>query len=311
MLDRHMLLMYNNIKHYWRFDMEFRVLKYFLAIAREQSISGAAESLHISQPTLSRQIKDLENELGKTLFIRGSHRITLTEEGMILRKRAEEMAELIRRTENEIALSDQGVAGDVCIAAGETDGIRLIANLIKKLDEDYPLIKYHFISGNKSFVTEQLDKGLADFGLTFGSVDNDKYEHFILPAKDAWGVLMRRNSELAKKDRITVDDLLDKPLIVSKEISKNDHISKWFGCDIHTLNIRATYNLATNAMILADEGIGYVVCFDKLFNVSGKSKLCFRPLYPVVEASMQIIWKKYQPQTKAAAKFLEALREIK
>ncbi|MDE6600002.1 MAG: LysR family transcriptional regulator, partial [Oscillospiraceae bacterium] len=156
--------------------MEFRVLKYFLAIAREQSISGAAESLHISQPTLSRQIKDLENELGKILFTRGSHKITLTEEGMILRKRAEEMVELVQRTENEIALSVQGSAGDICIAAGETDGIRLIANLIKKLEEDYPLIKYQFVSGNGPFVMERLDKGLADFGLIFGEVDRDKYE---------------------------------------------------------------------------------------------------------------------------------------
>lgn len=291
--------------------MEFRVLKYFLAIAREQSISGAAESLHISQPTLSRQIKDLEDELGKVLFIRGSHRITLTDEGMILRKRAEEMAELVRRTENEIALSDKGIAGDVCIAAGETDGIRIIANLIKKLDEDYPLIKYHFTSGNKPFVTELLDKGLADFGLVFGTVDYDKYEHFILPAKDVWGVYMLKKSELAKKEFITFDDLRDKPLIISKETHKNDTLMDWFGCDISKLNIRVTYNLVTNAIILADEGIGYVISFDKLFNTGGKSRLCFRPLYPALEASMQIIWKKYQPMTKAAAKFLEALYKVK
>lgn len=291
--------------------MEFRVLKYFLAIAREQSISGAAESLHISQPTLSRQIKDLENELGKILFTRGSHKITLTEEGMILRKRAEEMVELVQRTENEIALSDQGIAGDICIAAGETDGIRLIANLIKKLEADYPLIKYQFVSGNGPFVMERLDKGLADFGLIFGEVDRDKYEHILLPAKDVWGVLMRNNSELAEKEFITAGDLYDKPLIISHEVNRNGVIAEWFGCDIDKLNIRATYNLATNAMILADEGVGYVICFDKLFNVSGKCRLCFRPLSPVVEAPMHIIWKKYQTHTKAAAKFLEALYEIK
>lgn len=291
--------------------MEFRVLKYFLAIAKEQSISGAAESLHISQPTLSRQIKDLENELGKILFTRGSHKITLTEEGMILRKRAEEMVELVQRTENEIALSDQGIAGNICIAAGETDGIRLIANLIKKLEEDYPLIKYQFVSGNGPFVMERLDKGLADFGLIFGDVDRDKYEHILLPAKDVWGVLMLNNSQLSEKEFITARDLHDKPLIISHEMNRNGAIAEWFGCDIDKLNIRATYNLATNAMILADEGVGYVICFDKLFNVSGKSRLCFRPLSPVVEAQMHIIWKKYQTHTKAAAKFLEALYEIK
>ncbi len=290
--------------------MEFRVLKYFLAIAREQSISGAAESLHISQPTLSRQIRDMEDELGKTLFIRGSHTITLTEEGMILRKRAEEMVELMQRTENEIALSDQGIAGDICIAAGETDNIRIIANVIKKLEIDYPLIKYQFLSGNSTFVTEQLDKGLADFGLIFMKANADKYEVLPISAKDTWGVLMKKNSPLAKKDFVTPADLIDKPLIISRESDKNAPMREWFGCDIRSLNIKATYNLALNASILVDEGIGYAICFDKLFNVSGKSRLCFRPMSPALDIPMFLIWKKYQPLTKAASKFLEKLKEL-
>lgn len=290
--------------------MEFRVLKYFLAIAREQSISGAAEALHISQPTLSRQIRDMEEELGKTLFTRGSHTITLTEEGMILRKRAEEMVELMRRTENEIALSDQGITGDICIAAGETDGIRKIADVIKKLEEDYPLITYQFLSGNNTYVMEQLDKGLADFGLVFGDMKTDKYEIMHLPVNDTWGVLMKKNSSLAKNEFITPDDLKDKPIITSRESDKIISLSEWFGCDVSRLNIRATYNLALNASILVDEGIGYAICFDKLFNVSGRSRLCFRPLFPALEISMQIIWKKYQPLTKAAKKFLEKLTEL-
>lgn len=291
--------------------MEIRVLKYFLAVAREQSISGAAKSLHISQPTLSRQIRDLEEELGRTLFIRGNHRITLTEEGMILRKRAEEMTELIRLTENEIALADRGIAGEVRIAAGETDGIRLIAGVIRQLDGDYPLIKYYLVSGNYSFVTEQLDKGLADFGLVFGDAGHDRYEHFLLPVKDVWGVLMPKSSELAEKKYITAADLAGKPLIISEELSKNGAFADLLGSDIRDLNIKATYNLATNAMILADEGIGYVLCFDRLFNLSGRSRLCFRPIYPAAETSMQVVWKKYRTHTKAAAKFLEALQNVK
>lgn len=290
--------------------MEFRVLKYFLAIAREQSISGAAEALHISQPTLSRQIRDMEDELGKTLFIRGSHTITLTEEGMILRKRAEEIVELMHRTESEIALSDQGIAGDICIAAGETDNIRIIADVIKKLEVDYPLIRYQFLSGNSTFVTEQLDKGLADFGLIFMKANADKYEVLPISAKDTWGVLMKKNSPLAKKDFVTSADLIDKPLIISRESDKNESMREWFGCDIQSLNIKATYNLALNASILVDEGIGYAICFDKLFNVSGKSRLCFRPLSPALDIPMFVIWKKYQPLTKAASKFLEKLMEL-
>lgn len=290
--------------------MEFRVLEYFLAIAREQSISGAAEVLHISQPTLSRQIRDMEERLGKTLFIRGSRTITLTEEGMILRKRAEEMVELMRRTENEIALSDQGIAGDICIAAGETDNIRIIADVIKKLEIDYPLIKYQFLSGNSTFVTEQLDKGLADFGLIFMEANTDKYEVLPVSARDTWGVLMKKNSPLAKKDYVTPADLLDKPLIISREADKGGPLHDWFGCDMKALNIKATYNLALNASILVDEGVGYAICFDKLFNVSGKSRLCFRPLSPALDIPMFIIWKKYQPHTKAASKFLEKIKEI-
>ena len=156
--------------------MELRVLQYFLAVTQEQSISGAAEFLHLSQPTLSRQLKDMEDELGKQLLIRGNRKVTLTEEGMILRKRAEEIMELVRKTEREISLSDEMIAGDIYIGAGETDGIRLLAQAAQKLQYDYPMIHFHIISGDSTTVTEQLDKGLIDFGLLFGKIDTTKYE---------------------------------------------------------------------------------------------------------------------------------------
>ena len=184
-------------------NMEIRVLQYFLAIAREQSIIQAAESLHLSQPTLSTQIKNMEEELGKQLLIRGtkgSRKVTLTEEGMILRKRAEEILDLVKKTEHEITCSDNVVIGDVYIGAGETDGMRLLAKAAGNLKKLYPGIHYHISSGNAVFVKEQLDKGLIDFGIIFGTPDTNKYEALKLPSKDIWGVLMRKDAPWQKKN---------------------------------------------------------------------------------------------------------------
>lgn len=291
--------------------MELRVLQYFLAIAREQSIIRAAESLHLSQPTLSTQIKNMEEELGKQLLIRGtkgSRKVTLTEEGMILRKRAEEILDLVKKTENEITLSDSIIMGDVYIGAGETDGIRLLAKTAKRLQEEYPGIHYHISSGNAAFVTERLDKGLIDFGLVFGTPDFKKYNALKLPQKDSWGVLMLADCPLAKKESITPEDLWDKPLILSQQENDGGELAQWMKKDIASLNITATYNLLFNASILVEEGLGYVISFDKLINTSGNSKLCFRPLNPKLEIEMHLIWKKYQVFSKAAEKFLSLLQ---
>lgn len=190
--------------------MELRVLQYFLAVTREQSISGAAEALHLSQPTLSRQLKDLEDELGKQLFIRGSRRITLTEEGMILRKRAEEVVELIQKAEQEISVSDDAIAGNVYIGCGESDAIRYIARAARKLQNTYPDIHCHISSGDSTNILESLDKGLIDFGMIFGTVDTSKYEYCSFPVTDTYGILMRKDSPLAQKDAICPADLWDK-----------------------------------------------------------------------------------------------------
>ena len=182
--------------------MELRVLHYFLAVAREQSISKAAESLHLSQPTLSTQLKNMEEELGKQLMIRGtkgSRKIVLTDEGMLLRKRAEEILELVRKTENEIMLTDETIVGDVFIGTGETDTIRLIAKTAQEVKKNYPEIHYHISSGNARYVMEKLDKGLIDFGILYDSVDLTKYDSIQIPVKDSWGVLMRKDSSLADK----------------------------------------------------------------------------------------------------------------
>ncbi len=291
--------------------MEIRVLKYFLAVAREQSISGAAEVLHLSQPTLSRQLMDMENELGKQLFIRGNRRISLTEEGLFLRKRAEEIVDLVEKTEAEITSSEELISGDIYIGAGETDVMRLIARVAKKLQEDYPDIRYHIFSGNAEDVTEKLDKGLLDFGLLIEPTDTTKYESIKLPATDTWGVLMRNDSPLAKKDMITAKDLWELPLLCSKQIFENypNILSKWLKKGADDLHIVATYNLLYNASVMVEEGFGYALCLDKIVKTFDNDPLCFRPLHPILEVNLDIVWKKYQIFSKAAGLFLKRLHE--
>lgn len=291
--------------------MELRVLQYFLAVAREQNISSAAESLHLSQPTLSTQLKALEKELGKQLLIRGtkgSRKILLTEEGMLLRKRAEEILELVRMTENEISLSNEVIAGDVYIGTGESDMIRIFARTAKSIQKKYPDIHYHILSGNSAFVQEYLDRGLIDFGVVYSPVDPNIYNSIKMSIHDTWGVLMRKDSPLAQKNVIQPEDLWDKPLILSAQKTDVWPMSNWFRRDIAKLNVVSTYNLVFNASLLVEEGLGYALCFDKLINVSGNSPLCFRPLFPKMEAEPSIIWKRYQVFSKAADCFLKELK---
>lgn len=289
--------------------MEIRVLKYFLAVAREQNISAAAESLFLSQPTLSRQLKELEEELGKQLFIRGSRKITLTEEGLLLRKRAEEIVELLDKTEKELSNSDEQVSGEIYIGAGETDGLRLIAKAAKELQEQYPQITYRIISGDAVDITERLDKGLIDFALLLEPVDISKYSYLKFPVKDVWGVLMRRDCPLAQRKSISPRDLQDMPLIVSRQALDGSELTQWLKNGSEQLNIVSTYNLVYNASLMVDEGLGVALCLDKIINVSGDSSLCFRPLKPRLEVGMSLVWKKYQVFSKAAEKFILKMQE--
>lgn len=294
--------------------MELRVLNYFLAVAREQSISAAAESLHLSQPTLSTQLKQLEDELGKQLLVRGtkgSRKVTLTEEGMILRRRAEEIAELVRKTECEVSSCDKAIEGDVSIGAGESEVIRLLARAADRLNSKHPAIHYHISSGNSVFVLEQLNKGLIDFGLVYGQVDKGKYESIELPLSDTYGVLMRKDSPLAAKEFITPSDIADTPLIVSRQEEKDGYpLLSWMKKDISKLNIIATYNLIYNASILVDEGLGCAICLDGLINTTGESNLTFRPLKPELKINASIVFKRYQIFSKAAESFLYELKQV-
>lgn len=294
--------------------MELRILQYFLAVAREQSISAAAESLHLSQPTLSIQLKALEEELGKQLLIRGtkgSRKVLLTDEGMILRKRAEEILTLVQKAKSEVQMTDASIAGDVYIGAGETDIIRYFARAAKRMKKSCPDIRYHISSGNAQFVTEQLDKGLIDFGLMYGPVDRTKYEALTLPIGDRFGVLMRRDDPLAQKEWISPEELRDKPLILSaQDRSEGWTVSSQIRQDVSHLNVAATYNLIFNASLMVEEGLGYAVCLDKLINTSGDSQLCFLPLRPEIVITPSIVWKRYQVFSKASERFLQELTSV-
>ena len=288
--------------------MELRVLQYFLAVAREQNISAAAQSLHLTQPTLSRQLKELEEELGKQLMIRGSRKITLTEDGMLLRKRAEEILELVNRTEQEVMQSGDTVSGDIYIGTGETDGVRQIARTANRLQESYPGIRFHIVSGDAVDVCERLDKGLLDFGVLLGDMDKTRYHYMELPMRDTWGVLMRRDSPLAEQDTVSPRDLWDKPLILSRQVDNKSGLYRWLGKEPSELHTVATYNLIYNASLMVDEGMGYAFTLDKLVNTTG-SNLCFRPLKPRLELGMYLVWKKSQMFSRAAELFLEHLQE--
>ncbi len=293
--------------------MEIRVLRYFLAVARERNITGAANYLHLTQPTLSRQIHDLEEELGQQLLIRKSHRVELTPEGVLLRKRAEEIIAMVDKTEAEFASMEDTVSGDIYIGSGETQAIRQIAELIKDLGEAYPNIHYHLHSGNAEDVTERLDKGLLDFGILIQPADLTKYDYLDLPARDRWGVIMRKDSPLAEKEAIEKNELLEIPLLCSRQVvgsrQSENKFAEWFGTDYEKLNIVATYNLMYNAAILVEAGVGYALTLDKLANTSEDSVLCFRPLRPELESGLNVVWKKYQVFSPAAELFLKTLKE--
>lgn len=288
--------------------MELRVLRYFLAVAREETISGAAESLHVTQPTLSRQLMELEEQLGKKLFIRGSRRVTLTDEGAFLRKRAQEIVDLADRTEADFKASDEIVGGNVYIGGGETDAMRIIAQVVGRMRRDYPHIRVHLFSGNADDVTERLDKGLLDFGILIEPGDITKYDYIRLPATDTWGLLMRRDSVLAALPDIKAENLLEIPLLCSRQSLVRNELSGWFGSDSDKLNVVMTYNLIYNAAIMVQEGIGYALCLDKLVNTTGDSALCFRLLSPRLEAQLYVVWKKHPAFSRASEIFLKQLQ---
>lgn len=289
--------------------MDIRVLQYFLTVAREESITKAADTLNMTQPPLSRQLKDLENELGKQLFLRGKRKITLTEEGEILRKRAEEIVELMDKTKSEIQMSDTCISGDIYIGSGETRGFRIISKAAKDMRDQYPEVRFHLFSGNADDVSERLDKGLLDFGILIEPSDTKKYDFIKLPSKNRWGLLMRRDHPLSNKKYITKNDLQNIPLIASRQSIAHNELSGWLGKQYESLNIVTTYNLLFNASLMVEENIGCALCLDNIIAEYEKSPLCFRPLEPKLEVGLNLVWKKYQVFSKAASTFLSEVKK--
>ena len=277
--------------------MELRVLQYFLTVTREMTISGAAEQLHITQPTLSRQMKELEDEVGKQLFVRGNRSIILTDEGLLLKKRAEEIIHLVEKTQKELASSDLLLNGDIYIGAVESEGMRIVAKAINKMQSKYPLVKFHIFSGNADDVMDKLDKGLVDFGVLIEPVDMSKYDFLKLPIKNSWGVLMRKDSPLASLNCITPNELRKLPIMCSNQQLVKNEFAGWLGGNDRKLNIISTYNLLYNASLVVEEGDKYALCLDRIIN---NSMLCFKPLEPKLEVGINIAWKKYQLFSKAS-----------
>lgn len=291
--------------------MELRVLNYFLTVAREGNFSRAAEKLHLSQPTLSRQIKDMEDAYGKVLLIREPRRIVLTDEGELLRRRAEEILSLVEKTEGELLSTEKSLSGDIRIGAGESVNFSLVMQVAKKIRQSYPGIRFHIISGDGETTLKRLDRGLIDFGYVYGELDPAKYRQLPLPARDRWVVLINRQDELAKKESVAPADLWHKPLLLSRQTlspsTHGDELLEWLGKPLEELNIAGSYTLLYNASLMVREGLGCALSFDKIINTKG-SDICCRPLKPEIFATPLIAWKKNQVFSKASKVFGEALQ---
>lgn len=287
--------------------MEIRVLRYFLETAREGNMTRAAERLFISQPTMSKQLKELENELGAKLFIRSNYSIRLTEAGMLLRDRAEDILSLVDKTEAEFKSLEETNSGDIFVGAPESEAMSLFAEAVHSLQKNYPRIRCNIYSGNLSDVCEQLDKGLLDFAIVMSYVDLSKYNYLELPMKDTWGILMRKDDPLAGKNSFAVSDLDKLPLICSRQWIDQES-PRWLGSAAKDMDIVATYNLVFNGSVMVRAGMGYAVVLDKLVNTGEESDLIFVPLSGVPQTEMYVIWRKYQTFTPIANLLLQELK---
>ena len=281
--------------------MELRVLRYFIEVAREQNITAAAERLYITQSTLSKQLMELETKLGKKLLVRGKRKTTLTEDGMFLFRRAQEIVDLADKTESAFKGNDEAITGDISIGCGETEGMQVIIDAMKHLNAIHPDIRFHIYSGNDEDVSERLDSGLVDFGLFVGNTDLDKYDYLKLPVSDVWGLVMRRDCPLAAVPTVKPSDIADTPLLCSRQALHSNELSGWLGYDFSKLRIISTHNLINNAALM-----GCALTIDKLVSPFDPI-LTFRPLEPTMRADLIFAWKKYQVFSKAADKLLDIL----
>ncbi len=289
--------------------IETRLLQYFLAVARELNITKAAEALYISQPTLSKQMMELEQQLGKQLFIRGKRKLTLTEEGNFLRSRAQEILKLMDTTEAAFHTDETTLGGHVAIGCGETIAMDQIAALLADFHSQYPDVQLHTHSGDADIVLERLDKGLVDMGLLLGPIRQEKYDYLNLHQKDIYGLLMPADCTLARQEAINIDQLKSLPMIIAEQTFSGHQELEWFGSDYSVMNVVATYNLIYNATFLVEHGIGYALCLDRLVNTQGRN-LTLRPIVPELSVDLYIVTKKYQAFSPAVKIFLKQIRSM-
>lgn len=272
-------------------------------------MTRAAQRLHISQPSLSKQMKELETELGKKLFVRSNYSIHLTEEGMLLRKRAEDLLSMADKITNEFQTMDDITGGDVFIGCAESHLTKYLAQAVGRLNRRYPGIHYHITSGDTEQVTEKLNRGLFDMAFIVEPPDLSRYNYLEVPETDTWGAIMRKDCPLAEKDSVTIDDLLPYPIFCSEQSAKSD-LPRWCGEKADQLNIMATFNLSNNGAIFVKEGLGICLTFDRLIETPPDSNVCFRPITPILHTKMYVIWKKYQVFTAVSKLLLEEITNI-
>lgn len=287
--------------------MEIRVLRYFLTVVREESITRAAEALHITQPTLSRQLSQMEEELGIKLFERGSRKIGLTNEGILLRRRAEEIVRLVDKTEEELAWQDEQVEGKISIGCGEIASVQLLPELFRTFREKYPRVSFDIFTATADLVKEQMDKGLLDIGLLLEPVDMEKYDYIRLEIKENWVVLMHPESPLAEKETVTAEDLLDLPLILPRRMNVQSELASWFGDSYKKLNVAFTSNLSTNGAIMVKNGLAYSLVIEGAA-FWDREKVTYRPLSPPLTATSVLAWKRGQPFSTATTKFISHMK---
>ena len=286
--------------------MELRVLTYFLMVAREENITRAAQLLHITQPTLSRQLRELEDELGVKLFVRGNHSIALTQDGLILRRRAQEIVELSEKAARELSHADEELQGEIAIGSGEMLSMSALAQAMASFHDMHPRVRYRLYSGNADNIKERLENGLLDIGLLSEPVDIARYEFVRLEPSEEWGVLIRDDSPLAEREVVTPEDLAGRPLLVSERALVRDELANWFGDSGDGQQVVLTYNLLYNAAMLVRQGLGEALCIRLNCRYEG---LRVVPLRPELRVRSVVVWKKHQAASGAVVAFTEHIRK--
>ena len=289
--------------------MEIRVLRYFLTVAREESITKAADVLHITQPTLSRQLAQMEENMGVKLFDRGTRKITLTNEGLLLRRRAEEILALVDKTEQELTEQEDAVEGTVSLGCGDLGAVQLLPKLFQSFHERYPAVTFELYTATADHVCEQMERGLIDVGLLLEPINMEKYDFIRLNQKENWVVVMPADSPLAQKQSITPADLKDLPLILPRRLSVQSELASWFGDDFEKLRVLFTSNLPTNSFVMVQHKLAYAIIIQGSTSMADQEKIVCRPLSPALTASSVLAWRRQQPFGLAASKFIEQDRK--